>query len=142
MDVQTEKADVKDANGTTQPSSRDGSELLVKLSTAFKDKSQSGLANLVDRSSAAKRDWSSALDLINEAFEAIRIADERALAADDYREQLEQHHRDQLKTLESRLFTADKRVEIAEARAKEAEVWLAKFHDTIVDGFQKTFVAK
>ena len=141
MDAQIENSESKDVNGTAHTSNRDGSDLLIKLSTAFKEKSQQGQGS-GGSAPPQKRDWSSALDLVNEAFEAIRIADERALASEDYREQLEQHHRDQVKALEARLFASEKRAEAAETRAKDAEIWLAKFHDTIVDGFQKTFVSK
>ena len=89
-----------------------------------------------------KRDWSSAIDLVNEAFEAIRLADERAVAAENYHQQLVQHHKEQVKGLEARIAAAEKRGDVAETRLKEAENWLARFHDTIVDGFQRTFTSK
>lgn len=85
-----------------------------------------------------QRDWSAALDLVHEAYEAIRIAEERAAAAEDYSKQLTQYHSEQLRVADARLAAAEKRAEIAEARARDAEEWLVKFHDTILDGFQKT----
>ena len=85
-----------------------------------------------------QRDWSAALDLVNEAYEAIRIAEERAAAAEDYSKQLTQYHSEQLRVADARLAAAEKRAEAAEARAREAEDWLVKFHDAILDGFQKT----
>ena len=87
---------------------------------------------------AHQRDWSAALDLVNEAYEAIRIAEERATAAEDYSKQLTQYHSEQLRVADGRLAAAEKRAETAEARARDAEEWLVKFHDTILDGFQKT----
>ena len=87
---------------------------------------------------AHQRDWSAALDLVNEAYEAIRIAEERAAAAEDYSKQLTQYHSEQLRVADARLAATEKRAEAAEARAREAEEWLVKFHDTILDGFQKT----
>ena len=84
------------------------------------------------------RDWSAALDLVNEAYEAIRIAEERASAAEAYSTQLAQYHAEQLRVAEARLSAAEKRAEVAEARARDAEEWLVKFHDTIVDGFHRT----
>lgn len=87
---------------------------------------------------APQRDWSAALDLVNEAYEAIRIAEERAAAAEDYSKQLTQYHSEQLRVTDARLAAAEKRAEAAEARARDAEDWLVKFHDTILDGFQKT----
>ena len=96
-----------------------------------------------DRGAAGpKRDWSAALDLVNEAFEAIRMAEERTAAAEDYQRQLIQHHAEQIRALENRLSNSEKRAEAAEARAKETEAWLVKYHDTIVDGFQRTFVSR
>jgi hypothetical protein len=90
-----------------------------------------------ERAAAPARDWSAALDLVNEAYEAIRIAEERANGAEAYSTQLGQYHAEQLRVTEARLTAAEKRAEAAEARAREAEEWLVKFHDTILDGFQK-----
>ena len=39
---------------------------------------------------------------------------------------------------DGRLAAAEKRADAAETRARDAEEWLIKFHDTILDGFQKT----
>ena len=91
---------------------------------------------------SGKRDWSAALDLVDEAFEAIRMAEERANAAEAYQSQLIQHHNEQVRALEMRLAGSDKRAEAAEARAKDAEAWLSRYHDKIVDRFQRTFVEK
>jgi chromosome segregation ATPase len=107
------------------------------LKFSFKDRS-----NGSERADPLKRDWSSAIDLVNEAFEAIRLADERAVAAENYHQQLIQHHKEQVKSLEGRIAAAEKRADTAEARLKDAESWLARFHDTIVDGFQRTFASK
>jgi hypothetical protein len=83
-----------------------------------------------------KRDWSSALDLVNEACEAIRLAEERALTAERYTHQLNQYFSEQVKSLESRVVAAEKRAEAADGRAREAEEWLLRFHDAIVEGFK------
>ena len=111
-------------------------ERVLKFSSNFRDRPAG------ERGEGLKRDWSSAIDLVNEAFEAIRLADERSVAAENYHQQLVQHHKEQLKTLEGRIAASEKRAETAEARLKDAETWLARFHDTIVDGFQRTFSAK
>ena len=86
----------------------------------------------------AKRDWSGALDLINETYRAIRMADERFAAAEKYTQQLTEHFEEQIRATEARLSAAEIRASLAEARAKEAEEWLVRFHDTIIEGFQKT----
>ena len=117
----------------------DSQERVLKFSSNFRDRpaGQGG-----DRGEGLKRDWSSAIDLVNEAFEAIRLADERAIAAENYHQQLVQHHKEQVKGLEARIGAAEKRADAAEGRLKDAEAWLARFHDTIVDGFQRTFASK
>jgi hypothetical protein len=83
-----------------------------------------------------KRDWSSAIDLVNEACEAVRLAEERASTAERYSQQLNQYYAEQVRGLELRLQTAEKRAEAANARATEAEEWLIRFHDAIVSGFK------
>lgn len=89
-----------------------------------------------------KRDWSAALDLINETYEAIRMAEERVAAIETYNKQLTHHFEEQIKATQTRLYAAEKRADEAEARAKEAEDWLVRFHDSIVEGFQKTLASK
>ena len=83
-----------------------------------------------------KRDWSSAIDLVNEACEAVRLAEERAATAERYSQQLNQYYSEQVRGLELRLQTAEKRADAANARAGEAEEWLIRFHDAIVSGFK------
>jgi predicted urease superfamily metal-dependent hydrolase len=83
-----------------------------------------------------KRDWSSAIDLVNEACEAVRLAEERASTAERYSQQLNQYYAEQVRSLELRIQTAEKRAEAANARAAEAEEWLLRFHDAIVTGFK------
>lgn len=83
-----------------------------------------------------KRDWSSAIDLVNEACEAVRLAEERAMTAERYSQQLNQYYAEQVRGLEVRLLAAEKRGEAANVRAAEAEEWLVRFHDAIVSGFK------
>lgn len=140
MEATKMKPEVSEADEAPQPLAKtEIPESVLKFSTPFKDRMP---AQTGDRGAPQKRDFSSALDLVEEAFEAIRIAEDRAVAAEDYHQQLVQHHKEQLRALEVRLSASEKRAEAAEARAKEAETWLVKFHDTIVDGFQRTFVSK
>ncbi len=86
---------------------------------------------------AERRDWGAAIDLINEASNAVRWAEERAQTAEDYSKQLAAFHKEQLKAAEQRAATAEKRTEAALLRAAEAEAWLTRFHDAIVEGFGK-----
>ena len=123
---------------TLPPLDGDNQERILKFQQNFRDRPN----GQGERGESLKRDWSSAIDLVNEAFEAIRLADERAVAAENYHQQLVQHHKEQVKNLESRIQASEKRAETAEARLKDAESWLARFHDTIVDGFQRTFASK
>lgn len=81
------------------------------------------------------RDWGAAIDLIKEASEAVRWAEERAQSAEDYSRQLAAFHKEQLKGAEQRIANAEKRAEAALQRAAEAEAWLTRFHDAIIEGF-------
>ena len=91
------------------------------------------------RDATPQRDWSAALNLVNECFEAVRIADARAITSEARVAELTQRLEDHVRTAELRLNAANKRADGAEIRARNAEEWLVKFHDTIVAGFQKTF---
>lgn len=115
------------------------SDRVVEFSASMKDRL---LQSATDGTNAGKRDWSSALDLVSEAFEAIRMADERAAASEEYQAELVQRHADHVKVLETRIAAAEKRADAAENRAKTAEGWLSKFHDTIIDEFQRTFASR
>ena len=105
--------------------------------TASRDRAQ----ELASHQGAAKRDWSAALNLINDCFEAVRVAEERAANAENHIAQLSLRLDEQAKTFEARMTAANRRIDAAEARGREAEEWLIRFHDTIMDGFQKTFAA-
>lgn len=85
---------------------------------------------------AGGRDWSAAIDLINEASEAVRLAEERTVSAEQYSEKLTQFYKEQLKVVEGKLAAAERRADAAELRASEAEEWLARLHDAIVTGFR------
>lgn len=106
------------------------------VSLGLKDRTQE-----LSREAGPKRDWSAALNIVNDCFEAIRDAEERVIAADTQRNQLAQRLDEQAKTYEARVVAANKRADVAEARLREAEEWLARFHDTIMTGFEKTFAA-
>lgn len=89
------------------------------------------------------RDWASALELVREASEAIRVGEERA-------NQLEEHLAEVLKEAsaeiqrlndlvaegEQKLARTQAKADAAEARAVEAELWLAKLHDAVVESFK------
>ena len=81
------------------------------------------------------RDWAAAVDLINEAAEAVRLADERTNSAERYSQELAQYYAEQAKTAETKIAALEKRLEMTEAKAREAEEWLIRFHDAIMKGF-------
>ncbi len=89
-----------------------------------------------------RRDWASAIELVNEACEAIRLAEEKASAAERYSEELSRYHIEQTKLAELKISSLEKRVENAEGRANEAEDWLLRFHDAIMDGFRGVLKTK
>lgn len=89
-----------------------------------------------------RRDWSSALDLVQEACEAIRISEERVQDLERQGQQASQQAREDIKALQLQIQAGERRAQAAEARATkaearalEAESWLARLHDAIVMGF-------
>ena len=93
-------------------------------------------------SAAPKRDLRSALELSVKVFEAVRAADARLVASEEFQKEMIELHEQQVHALEGRISASEKRLKEAEARARDAEVWLAKFHDNIVEDFQRTFASR
>ena len=90
------------------------------------------------------RDWSSSLDLIHEATEAIRISEERAVDLEQELGRLTAQTQERARLLEAQVAAAERRTEkaeertrMAEKRAGEAEAWLTRLHDAIVAGFTR-----
>lgn len=92
--------------------------------------------------SLPQRDWVSAIDLVQEAAEAIRISEERAVDLENQLRsvigQAEEEVRQLQKTLaasQQMVSQAEDRARRAEARAKEAETWLVRIHDAVFTAF-------
>lgn len=93
-------------------------------------------------SSGGRRDWSAALDLIQEATEAIRLSEERV---EELERQAEEQDirtradyaalRDQLQMAQREIENAYARADAAEKQAKEANEWLARLNSAITQGF-------
>jgi cobalamin biosynthesis Mg chelatase CobN len=81
------------------------------------------------------RDWAAAVDLISEAAEAVRLADERAQAAEKYSQELADYYSEQVKSAETKIAVLESRLKGSDARVRDAEEWLARFHDAIMAGF-------
>lgn len=81
------------------------------------------------------RDWAAAVDLISEAAEAVRLADDRAQAAEKYSQELADYYSEQIKTSEAKIAVLESRLKTSDARLRDAEEWLARFHDAIMAGF-------
>ncbi|WP_375408706.1 hypothetical protein [uncultured Methylobacterium sp.] len=93
------------------------------------------------------RDWSSSLDLIHEATEAIRISEERAADLEQELDRVTAQGQERARLLEAQVAAAERRTEkaeertrMAEKRASEAEAWLVRLHDAIVAGFTRPAV--
>ncbi|KQP33778.1 hypothetical protein ASF49_07880 [Methylobacterium sp. Leaf104] len=84
-----------------------------------------------------KRDWSASLDLIHEATAAIRISEERATELEQELERTVARALERATALEAQVAAAQTRADLAERRAEEAEEWLARLHDAVVDGFTR-----
>lgn len=88
------------------------------------------------------RDLASAIDLVQEASEAIRIRDEQIVHLEARLEEVLsqaseeiQQLSGQLKDCEERLLAADARLQAADARAEEAEIWLDRLHSAVMRAF-------
>ncbi len=84
-----------------------------------------------------KRDWSASLDLIHEATAAIRISEERAAELEQELERTVARALERATALEAQVAAAQTRADLAERRADEAEEWLARLHDAVVEGFTR-----
>lgn len=86
---------------------------------------------------AGRRDWSSALDLIHEATAAIRISEERQSELEEELQRTLSQAVERARFLEAQVAAAESRAELAEKRASDAEDWLARLHDAVVEGFTR-----
>ncbi|WP_264045405.1 hypothetical protein [Methylobacterium flocculans] len=84
-----------------------------------------------------RRDWSASLDLIHEATAAIRISEERANELEEELERTVAQFKARESALEAQISVTQSRAELAERRAAEAEDWLGRMHDAVVDGFTR-----
>lgn len=88
------------------------------------------------------RDWSAAVDLVREASESIRISQERAEELEAQLHHVVAQATEEMQRLtaqidlgEQKLGHAEERARAAEARATEAETWLARLNDAIFSAF-------
>jgi hypothetical protein len=93
------------------------------------------------------RDFKSAIDLIKEASEAIRFAEERSAELEQQLHQVSSRAAEQVKALEiqvsaleRRLLKSEERARAAEVRANDAETWLSRLHDTIITSFRRPVI--
>lgn len=91
---------------------------------------------------APQRDWPSALALIEETSEAIRISDLRYAQLEERLQQTIAQAAVNMRELEAQVATSnellwrsEERARQAEARAVEAEAWLARLHDAVTTSF-------
>jgi len=90
-----------------------------------------GDASDSEESSASSRDFTSAIDLVHQAAETIRAADERARRSEaEARTAIEERAQ-----AERRAEEAQALLKAAETRAREAEEWLQRLHDAILSKF-------
>ncbi|MBB2963793.1 TolC family protein [Methylobacterium sp. R2-1] len=88
------------------------------------------------------RDWVSAIDLVQEAAEAIRISEERAVDLENQLRNVISQAEDEVRQLQKTIASnqlllaqAEDRARRAETRAKEAETWLVRIHDAVFTAF-------
>jgi hypothetical protein len=93
----------------------------------------------------ARKDWSAALDLIQEATEAIRMSEERVeeleRAAEEQETRMRSEYallRDQLQMAQREIEAAYARAAVAEKQAQDAHEWLARLNSAITQGFGRS----
>jgi len=91
-----------------------------------------------------QRDWPSALALIEETSEAMRLSDLRYAQLEERLQQTIAQATANIRELEAQIGTAnemlwrsEERARQAEARATEAEAWLARLHDAVTNSFSQ-----
>ncbi len=82
-----------------------------------------------------RRDYSATLDLIREAQEAIRLAQEQNDELEAQLRDMAHQHRDELARAQAQSAQLEQRAKAAERRAEEAEGWLERLHQGIVSAF-------
>ena len=94
--------------------------------------------NVADRRGPSERDWVKTLYLVDQASDALRVAEERIRELEARNEELVQRATDELKAVQSMVHAAETRAMRAETRAKEAEErarvdrdWLLRIHDAM-----------
>lgn len=121
----------KSPDGVEPPDSRkdaDQSETVRRLPLQARPAGQDSDA-LHPETGPTKESWSAALDMVNEAVEAMRISEERAAELEAQLENLTKRYNEELRAMEARLSLSESRMEDAlaharqqEARAREAEL--------------------
>ena len=93
-----------------------------------------------ERNCLAKRDLAAALDLVHQAAESVRVTENRAQDMEMRTRALADRATEELRLAESRIQAAEARARAfedravqAEARLHEAEEWLKRIHDVIVE---------
>ncbi|WP_244472237.1 MULTISPECIES: hypothetical protein [unclassified Methylobacterium] len=96
----------------------------------------------VGASASPQREWMSAIELVQEASEAIRITEERAVDLENQLKHVITQAEDEIKSLQQKLASqqtllnqSEERARRGEARAKEAEAWLIRLHDAVFTAF-------
>ena len=91
-----------------------------------------------ERPGPSERDWVKTLYLVDQASDALRVAEERIRELENRNEELIRRAADELKSVQAMLHAAETRALRAEARAKEAEdraridrEWLLRIHDAM-----------
>lgn len=89
-----------------------------------------------------KPEWASSLLLVQEACEAIKASEERVQVLELEIEAMNAAHRDasiqmaaRLNSAEEEIRAANQRAKAFEARAVEAETWLTRLNQAIINGF-------
>lgn len=92
-----------------------------------------------------RREWSTALDLVQEASEAVRISEERITELEAEMQELAASVAEAVRRLETELGAgeqrcamSEERARVADARASEAEAWLERLNSAVNASFARS----
>src|SRR3954462_8710083 len=105
-----------DLKGSPESRRTEGAEGVDKVLNFLSMRKDRGFDSGLPGGESDKRDWSGALDLVHEAFEAMRMSEERVAEVEAQMQDLAQRFNEESKTSQARFMSAERRAEEASAR--------------------------
>jgi predicted RNase H-like nuclease (RuvC/YqgF family) len=85
------------------------------------------------RDAPAEQDWGQTLDLVQRASDVLKSAEQRVRELEESNRSLAERAAREAEVLEARVLQAQIRAEDAEQRRRDAEEWLRRIHNAILE---------